>query len=288
MGAVYKKELKSYFTTMTGYVSIALILFMTGFFVKQICLTSQYPTLEQTLFYTSLILMLAVPILAMRSFSEEKRQKTDLLLYSLPLSTTQIVMGKYLSILTVLAVPTAIISFYPLVLTMYGTVDLVTTYASILALFMLASAMAAICMFMSSLTESQVIAAVLGVTTLLILYASSLVSDAVSGTAAASFTVFTVITTFIGFAVYLFVRSYAVAVASAAVIEGILLVLYLVKESLFEGLFSKAVSAISIFERFYIFVDYRIIDFTGYIYFASVAFLFVFLTVQMAEKRRYS
>ncbi len=273
---------------MTGYVSISLILLMTGFFAWRINFVSGYPTLEQTLFYTSLILMLAVPILAMRAFSEERKQKTDLLLYSLPLSTTQIVLGKYFSILTVLAVPTAIISIFPLIFTIYGEVSLLTAYASIFALFLLASAMAAICMFMSSLTESQVIAAVLGVTSLLICYAASLISDAVPSTASASFIAFSIIALLLGFVIFLFVKSSIIAISVSVVCEAILVILMLTDKSIFEGLFSRFISSVSLFERFYTFIDYRIIDLTGYIYFLSVSFLFVFLTVQTAEKRRYS
>lgn len=102
MGAVYKKELKAYFSNMTGYISIALILVMSGIFVKLINFESHYPSMEMALPTVSLILMLAVPIVTMRSFAEERHQKTDLLLYTLPLKTSQIVLGKYLAMMTVL------------------------------------------------------------------------------------------------------------------------------------------------------------------------------------------
>lgn len=287
MTAIYKRELRSYFTNMTGYVAIAMILFMTGIFVKAVCLSGGYPTMEQSFFYTALILMFAVPITAMRSFADERKQKNDLLLYSLPLSSAQIVLGKYFAMLTVLAVPTAIIAFYPLVLTLYGTVDLVTTYCSLIALFLLAAAMTAICMFMSSLTESQVIAAVLGIAALLLCYCSSLIADAVPTTALASFIAFMIIAVLIGLVIFYFVRNYYVACGTVIVIAGGLTATYIIKSSLFEGLFRKFISAISIFERFYTFIDYRIIDITGYIYYLSIAALFVFFTAQTFEKRRY-
>lgn len=168
MGAVYKKELKSYFSNMTGYISVALILVMSGIFVKLINFESHYPSMEMALPTVALILMLAVPIVTMKSFAEERHQKTDLLLYTLPLKTSQIVMGKYLAMMTVFAIPTVIMAFYPLIMTMYGKVALLATYASLLAFYLLCGAMVAVCMFMSSLTESQVIAAVLGVTALVV------------------------------------------------------------------------------------------------------------------------
>lgn len=288
MGAIYKKELRSYFTNMTGYVSIALILLLTGIFVRVICLSSGYPTMEQALYYTSLVLILAVPILAMRSFAEERRQKTDILMYSLPLSTVQIVLGKYLAMLTVLAIPMAVMTFYPLILTLYGTVDLITTYAAILALFLLSASMAGICMFMSSLTESQVIAAVLGISAILLCYTSSLIAGAVPSTAVASLVAFLIIDVLIGAVIYYFTRNKYVSAGVPAVFAAGIVIVYIADDTVFEGLFQKVTDAISLFERFYSFIDFRVIDITGYIYYISVAFLFVFFTVQTVEKRRFN
>lgn len=208
MGAVYKKELKSYFSNMTGYISVALILVMSGIFVKLINFESHYPSMEMALPTVALILMLAVPIVTMKSFAEERHQKTDLLLYTLPLKTSQIVMGKYLAMMTVFAIPTVIMAFYPLIMTMYGKVALLATYASLLAFYLLCGAMVAVCMFMSSLTESQVIAAVLGVTALVVCYASTLLAGALPNTAVASYIAFTVLICLLALAVYWFVRSY--------------------------------------------------------------------------------
>ena len=273
---------------MTGYIAIALILVMAGIFVKLINFQYGYPNMETVLPTVALILMLAVPIVTMKSFAEDRHQKTDLLLYTLPLKTSQIVLGKYLAMMTVFAIPTVIMMFYPIVMSMYGTVSFLATYTSILAFYLLCAAMVAICMFMSSLTESQIIAAVLGVTALVVCYASTLLAGALPDTAIASYIAFTVLICLIALAVYYFVRNYWIAFTTAVVLEAGILIVYLSDNSIFAGLFQKFVTAISIFDALNSFVTNQLVDMTVIIYYLSIAFLFCFLTVQSVEKRRWS
>ncbi len=288
MNAVYKKELRSYFTNMTGYIAVALILAMTGIFVKVVSFDGQYPSMEYALPTASIILLLAVPIVTMRSFAEERRQKTDQLLYSLPLSTTQIVLGKYLAMLTVFAIPVGVMFLYPLILTMYGSVNLLASYASLLLFFLMIAAMTGICMFMSSLTESQVIAAVLGSGVLIVCYFAQILTSVLPMTALASFIAFTVLVLAVSLLVYYFVKNYWVAFSTAVVLEGGLLLAYLLDRTAFQGLFQKAIGAIAIFDIFNTAVNSQLFDLTAVVYYASLAALFTFLTVQTVEKRRYS
>ncbi len=288
MSAVYKKELKAYFSNMTGYIAIALILVMAGIFVKILNFQGRYPNMETALPTVSLILMLAVPIVTMRSFAEERHQKTDLLLYTLPLKTSQIVMGKYLAMMTVFAVPTVIMMLYPLFLSLYGGVSLLSAYTSLLAFYLLCGAMVAICMFMSSLTESQIIAAVLGVAALVICYISTLLAGALPTTAIASYIAFTALIALLALAVYLFVKNYWVAFTTAVVLEGGLLIAYMIDRSLFAGLFQRFIAALSIFDALNLFVSNQLVDMTVLVYYLSIAFLFTFFTVQTVEKRRWS
>ncbi len=288
MFSVYKKELRSYFTNMTGYISIALILIMTGIFARLINFEGRYPSFEYVLPTVSLILLLSVPIVAMKSFAEERSLKTDVLLYTLPLNTVQIVLGKYFAMTTVFAVPTVVMAFLPMILSMYGSVNFLASFASIAAFYLLCCAMVAICMFMSSLTESQVIAAVLGIAALVLCYASSLIANAIPETAIASFISFTSLVVLAALAVYYFVRNYYAALVTGAAIETVLLIFYLKNPSSFAGLFGKFINATSIFDSFSNFVNNQLIDITVIVYYISIAFLFCFLTVQTVEKRRFN
>ena len=288
MFAVYKKELKSYFSNMTGYIAIAMILLMAGIIVKQVSFDGHMPQMEYALPTVTIILLLAVPIVTMRSFAEEKHQRTDQLLYTLPISTTQIVLGKYFAMLTVFTLPTLILALLPPVLAMYGPVHYLASYSAILTFFFLVAAMVAICMFMSSLTESQVIAAVLGSGVLILSYFAQLLSSVIPTTEVASYIAFTVLAALVALIVYHFVKNYWVAFSVAVVLEAIVLILYLVDSSLFLGLFQKSVSKIALFDIYANTVNSQLLNLSTLVYYLSIAVLFSFLTAQAVEKRRYS
>ena len=108
MKAIYKRELRSYFTSMTGYIFIAVILAFTGIYFMAVNMYGGYPYFSQALANTLPVFMFAIPVLTMRSFADERRSKTDQLLLTAPVSLTQIVMGKYLAMVTVFAIPVVI------------------------------------------------------------------------------------------------------------------------------------------------------------------------------------
>ena len=161
MIAVYKRELRSYLTSMIGYLFIFFILLLTGIYFSAYQLGAAYPRFEYTLSALTFVFLISVPILTMRVLAEERKQKTDQLLLTAPVSVEKIVLGKYFALVTIFAIPMLIMCFYPLLMTKFGTVSLGAAYTAILGFFLLGCANLAIGVFISSLTESQVIAAVL-------------------------------------------------------------------------------------------------------------------------------
>lgn len=159
MRAVFRHELSSYFTGVTGYVFSAFLLLFTGIYTMVYNLQSASVHFEYVLGSMSFVFLIIVPILTMRVLAEERRQKTDQLLYSLPLTMTQVVLGKFAAMLVVLAVPMAVICLYPVVLSAYGNVYLPAAYGAIVGFFFLGMALLAIGMYISSVTESQAVAA---------------------------------------------------------------------------------------------------------------------------------
>ena len=168
MIAVYKRELRSYLTSMLGYLFIFFILLLTGIYFSAYQLGVAYPRFEYTLSALTFVFLISVPILTMRVLAEERKQKTDQLLLTAPVSIEKIVFGKYFALVTIFAIPMLIMCLYPLLMTKFGTVSLGAAYTAILGFFLLGCANLAIGVFISSLTESQVIAAVL---TFVILFA---------------------------------------------------------------------------------------------------------------------
>ena len=287
MGAVYKKELTSFFTTMTGYVFIAFILVIVGIFMTSLNLKGGYPDFEHNLGSVSFTFLFLIPILTMRSFSEERHSRTDQLLYSLPLSVKDIVLGKYFAMLSVFAIPCAVMCLYPLILSMYGTVFFIRTYSAILAFFLLGSALIAIGMFMSSLTESQVISAVVCFGAVLVCYLMSGIAGLIPATALATFISFTVINLLLCALIWYMTKNTIIAYSFAFGIEAVILIVYMTNRVLFEGLINKVLSAVSLFERLSNFI-YGMFDLTSILYYLSVMVIFVFFTCQAVEKRRWS
>ena len=272
---------------MTGYVASVLVLVMSGIFIKIVCLDNGVPMMEYALPTVSMILLIAVPIITMSSFAGEKQLKTEQLLYSLPLSSTKIVLGKYLAMVGVFSVPTAVLCLFPLVLNMYGSVNLFATYSSLLTFYFLICSMAAICMFMSAISESTVTAAVLGAGVLVLLYFSDTLASVIPTTAFASFIAFSVLGVLIAAVVYAFVRDLYISGAVLLICQIVLSGLYYFDKTVFLGLIQKLVSAVSLFDRFDIAVRSQMLDIKAIVYYVSVSALFVFITQTVFEKKRY-
>ena len=133
MTAVFKHELRSYFHSLTAYVFGAFLLAFIGIGAMLYNLQAAVSNFEYVLSFASLVFVVIVPVLTMRVLAEERRQKTDQLLYSLPITTVQIIAGKYLALLVLYLIPLAIIAVYPLIFAQFGDVYLLTSYGSILA-----------------------------------------------------------------------------------------------------------------------------------------------------------
>lgn len=287
MSAVYKRELRSYFTGFTGYVFMAFILFFTGMFAMIINFRSRVPYFEYVLSYMNLVYIIAIPILSMRVIAEDRRQKTDQLLYSLPISMTKVVLGKYFAMITVLLAPVVIMCIYPVFLSIYGSVSLLRSYGAIFAWYLLGCSLLAVGMFMSSLTENQIVAAVMTFAVTLLCYFLTSLASFVPATAAGSFVGFTVLIIAFGFVVWGLTKSRLAGLAAAALLEAILAVVNFINGDLLAGKFQHLLAVVSPFARFANFIN-GVFDLTAVVYYLTVIALFVFFTVESMEKRRWS
>lgn len=287
MFALYKKELKNNFINMTGYIFIAFMLIVVGIFATILNFIGGYPTFEYALGSVTMVFLLIIPILTMRSIAEERHSKTDQLLYSLPVSVTQVVLAKYLAMVTVLMIPIAVMALYPLILSIFGTVYFGASYGALVGFALLGAALIAIGMFMSSLTESQVIAAVSSFGVLFAMYLMSAIASLVPQTAIASLIAFAIVVLIFAAVVYLLTKDVTVSVIVGMAGLFVLAALYFIDSTMFEGLFSSVLLWLSVFDRFSIFTT-GMFDLTGVVYYLSIIVLFVFGTVQSVEKRRWA
>ncbi len=287
MAAVFKHELRMYFQSLTAYVFGAFLLVIVGIGAMLYNLQAAVSNFEYVLSFSSIIYAVIVPILTMRVISEERRQKTDQLLYSLPVSTYQVIMGKYLALLVVFVIPLAIICTYPLIFAQFGDVYLATSYGSLFAFFLMGAALIAVGVFISSLSENQGFAAGIGVAVIVLNYFSVTLSEYVSATALGFALALFVLAAAVGFLIHYLTRndnlSYGVGLGLMAVV----VIAYFMDSSMFEGLLPEIMTTLSLFERLDVFVN-GVFDMTAVVYYLSVAVFFLFLSVQSLEKRRYN
>ncbi len=236
MWAIYKRELKSCFCSFVGFLFIGVTLFFPGLYFTVYALMSGYPYYSYVVSSISFLFMITVPILTMRILAEERKNRTDQLILTAPVSVGAIVLGKFLALLTVFAIPTVITGFYPLIMMKFGTVPMAENYLALLAYFLYGMTSIALGVLVSSLTESQVIAAVLTFGFLFLGYMMSAICGLIS-------------------------RS-----------ENLLTRLL--------GCFDMSTPLDNLLNG--------TLDVGSVIYFLSLTFLFLFLTVQSIQKRRYS
>lgn len=288
MLAIYKRELKSYFHSMTGCVFIAFLVMFTGIYFMAYNLNAGYPYFSYTLSGSLIVFLVGIPLLTMRSFSEERKTKTDQLLLTASVSLTKVVLGKYFAMVTVLAVPNVIFCLFPLLIKLQGTAYLLVDYSSIAVFFLLGCVYLAIGMFMSSLTESQIIAFISTFGILLLLYLwdgilSFLPSSALSGMIG-----ILLILTLIVVYIYHMTKNWMLAAGIEAVGIAVALIVYFVKSSLYENLLTKLLGRLALADVFMNISSSNIVDVSGLLLYVSILIIFVFLTIQTIQKRRWS
>lgn len=180
MIAVLKREIKSYFRTVVGWLFIAAVLALYGLYFYAYNLRSGYPYISYSLSAIAFIMLIAVPVLTMRSFAEERHSKTDQLILTSPVSLGKIVLGKYLAMVGILTAAMAVVAVTPLILSIWGTVPMGESYVAILGFYLYGCACIAIGMLMSVVTESQVIAAVLTFAALFLGYMMGSITNLIS------------------------------------------------------------------------------------------------------------
>lgn len=287
MTAVFVHELKSYFHSLTAWVFAAFLLCFVGIGAMLYNIQAAVSNFEYVLSFGCLVFVVIVPVLTMRVLAEERRQKTDQLLYSLPISTTEVIIGKYAALLVLYLVPLVIISIYPLVFAQFGDVYLPTSYGSIFAFFLLGAALLAVGMFISSLTENQGLAAGVGIAVILFNYYSVSLSEYVSSSAIGSVIALIVISCAVGLVLKLLTGSGTLGYWVGFALCALCVVVYIVSPDTLEGLVPNIMSALSLFERFYVFVN-GVFDLKGIVFYLSATGFFLFLSVQSLEKRRYN
>ena len=180
MGAIYRREMGAFFSSAIAYIFLGVFFAISGFFFVNFTLAYATTDLTGTFGSIFLILVFLIPLMTMKLFSEEKRQRTEQGLLTAPIGLTSIVLGKYFAALTLYTIGISIFLVFGLILEFFGTVAWASVLSNFVALFFLGAAFIAVTLFVSTLTENQVISAILGFLSLLVLYLMDSIASAIS------------------------------------------------------------------------------------------------------------
>ena len=278
MFAIFKREVRSCFHGMIGYVLTAFLLVASAIYFVALNLGYGLPdfgyyTLDNTIF----MLLFYFPVLTMRSFAEERRTRTDQLLLTSPVPVTGIVLGKFFALCVVFALPCVVDAVMILTLQALGATAASTlaNFAALLCYYLLGCAAIAIGVFLSSLTENQIIAAVAGLRRMF-----------TTGSAVA-LALFTALAAVLSVVAGLRSRSFTLGCLTFAGCCAALTVLFLLRSSWLTEGFSAVLSALCLFAPFEEFVNSNF-SIPTLVYYLTVTVLFLFFTVQELEKRRWN
>lgn len=290
MIAIFKREVRSSFHGMIGYVLTAFMLVATAIYF--IALNLGYGLTDfgyYTLYRTVFVLLLYIPVLTMRCFAEERRTRTDQLLLTSPVSVWGIVLGKFLALCVIFALPCLVDAVMILVLAALGASGIATAanFAALLCYFLMGCAAIAIGVFLSSLTENQIIAAVAGFSALLLAYLMPSLRSMFNAGSAVALAVFTGIAGAASLAAGLRTRSFVLGCLTFAALCLGLTGLFLLRSAWLTEAFSAVLSALCLFTPFEDFVN-NSFSIPAVVYYLTVTAVFLFFTAQDIEKRRWN
>ena len=287
MTAIFKREFKSCFTGMIGWVIAAVSLFFLGLYFTNRNLLYASSDFASVLYTMTMILLFLLPAISMRSFAEERKNKTDQLLLTSPVSIPAIVAGKFLAELAVFALPLAAAVVMPLLLQAFGTVSLVAAYSALLGYLLLGGACLAVGTWISTLTENQILAYLATFGALLVAYLMNGIQTMFTTGNLLAFVVFMIVLLVASVLVGVICKRLAAGAAVFCAGAVVLFVLFQLRPAWLLTAFYAVLSALALFEPFKDIVG-GMFSIPAIVYYLSVMGLFLFLTGQALARRRWN
>jgi ABC-2 type transport system permease protein len=287
MIAIFKRELRAYFLTPMGYIYMGFFLLLMGIFFTFGNLFSGNPQFNGFLGSMLFIYLFAIPLLTMRLFSEERRQKTDQLLLTSPVSVAEIVLGKFLAALALFLMTLAVTVLYAAVIAVFGDLAPGETFSAYLGFIFLGASYISVGIFVSAGTENQITAALVSFFTLLVIWLIDPVTQIFptgiqSGLIAAG-----VLAALLCVFLYLNTRNLFIMLGAVIISGALIAALYFFNREIFNGFIRKFFSWFSLNQRYDNFTR-GILKLDSLVYYLSFTGLFLFLTAQFIEKRRWN
>lgn len=287
MLAIFSKEFRSYFTSATGYIFMSFFLIMSGIYFAIMNLMSGNPNYNIVLNSITMILLIGVPIITMRLLSEETKQKTDQLVLTSPLRLSGIVLGKYFAALALFAVTLLITGIQPVIISLFGSLPVGEVLGGYIGYFLLGACFIAIGLFISSLTDNQVVAALVTFATLLLLLLMDGIKQALPKDRTSSIIFVGILVIALAILIYFSIRNLYVSIGIGIIGFVAMAIAYVLDKTLYDGIMIRFFDWFSLLRRYDSFAM-GIFDLSAVIYYVTFAAAFLFLTIQMIEKRRWS
>lgn len=284
MRAVFKREFFSAFHRLYGFVAVAVLSLFSGILFIFYNLNYASENIASMLSALAVVAALVIPVVAIGAFPSGKREDTDSVYDMMPVSSRDVVLGKYLSALSVIMLPNAVVAVYPAISGMFGNVDHMMSYSAFLGFLLFEAAWLAVCMLIAKLCKSRVRAYIWSYAIGVVWYFAAIVAVVVPTTRVASFIALAVAVLAIGVALYFATKKVALSLISVAVLGAVLTVSFILTPESFAGLFETFVGKLSIFDRYNNFT-YGLFDLESILFYLTVIALFVFLTWRKYEER---
>lgn len=287
MTAIFKKELRTYFTTLTGYAFLGFFVLITGYFFVSQNIVAANADYSRTLLGTMIMFLILIPVLTMRLFAEESRQKTDQLLYTAPLKVTDIVIGKFFAASFLFLLGIVITMVFPFILSKYGEINVQGTIGVVFGYFLMGACFISVGIFVSVLTDNQIVAAAgtFAAIFLLLMVDNIAASAPITRLASAIFLAAVILMVLI--LLYTSTKNLTGTVIAAVVCYALLGAAYKFMPSIFDSTIVRVLGWLSILNRFQNFY-LGVFGLSDVVYYITFAAAFLYLTVNVIEKRRWS
>ncbi len=285
MTTIIKKELRSYFVTMSGYIFIGLYVLATAIYFSVANVLSLYPDYSITLSVSNVLFLILIPVLTMGLFADEAKNKTDRLLFTSPLKINQIIIGKFLSAFILLLIAVLVTAIFPLALSAYGEIPITKIVGSYIGVVFLGCTFISVGLFVSVLSGSQIVAAISTFATLFSFYLFDAIVSVLPSSRISSLVFVCVVIVFLAMYFYSATKNQYVAIGVTAVCSFGAGIAFFSAPSLYEGLMGKVFGWFSVMKRFYGFTS-GVLYVSDIVYYITFSLAFIFLTIHVMESRR--
>ena len=287
MLAIYKRELKAYFNSMIGYIFIGFFVLITGVYFSVFNLFSLSPDFRLSLGNVVALFLILVPALTMRLLAEESRQKTDQLLLTAPVKVSDIVLGKYLAAITVFLIALLFTVIFPFMIAPYGNVSFIETLGTYIGFFFMGSSFIAIGLWISAMTDNQIVAAIGSFSVLFLLLMIDYIAIGLPSSSSFSVSFIAMLAALFVFYIFESTRNVKLSVFLGILAGFAIVYTFIMYTNVYTGLPGKILAALAIIVRYENF-SLGILDVGALIYFLSFSAAFLYLTIGVVSKRRWS